>query len=45
MRANWGATSAETAVLFVGKLIERKRVKDLLDAVEVLVRAGHSTVW
>ena len=43
MRANWGVTSAETVVLFVGKLIERKRVKDLLDAVEMLVRAGHST--
>jgi glycosyltransferase involved in cell wall biosynthesis len=42
IRAGLGATRNELVLLFVGKLIERKRVGDLLDAAGILVRAGHA---
>jgi glycosyltransferase involved in cell wall biosynthesis len=41
IRAGWGATNDDLVVLFVGKLINLKRVNDLLDAVGTLVQAGR----
>jgi glycosyltransferase involved in cell wall biosynthesis len=42
IRAGWGVAGNELVLLFVGKLIDLKRVGDLLDAAAVLVRTGRA---
>jgi len=42
IRADWGARSDELIILFVGRLIELKRISDLLEAVGLLVRSHRA---